>query len=345
MFKFLNGDILNDFSEAIVNTVNCVGVMGKGIALQIKEKYPENFKFYKKHCDLKEVKIGKMLVYKSDDLIGSKFIINFPTKEHWKEYSKYEYIINGLKDLRKVIIENNIKSIAIPPLGCGNGGLEWNIIKQYIIETLSDLNANINVYEPNIEKDIMFKNEITEKQAIIYSLYKNYIANKIRLDDEIYINNLESQKLSYFLQETGCNLGLTYEKYIFGPYSEQLLCILNSMNNFLIYGFNKNIKTPYLSRIVVNEEKNNDVFNYLNKIDDNYKSKIEKVFNLINGFSGSFDLELLASIHYLIKYENSNDLYSVIKNLHNWNDRKKKIFSNLKTIEIAYNIVFNWMKS
>jgi len=345
MLKFLNGDILNDFSEAIVNTVNCVGIMGRGIALQIKEKYPDNFKFYKKYCDSKDVKVGKMLVYKTNNLLGLKFIINFPTKEHWKEYSKYEYISSGLKDLRRVIIENNIKSIAIPPLGCGNGGLEWNVVKQYIIEDLSDLNININVYEPNIEKNLMAKDEITEKQAMVYLLYKNYIENKIRLNDEIYISNLESQKLPYFLQEAGYNLDLNFKKYIFGPYSEQLLNILNSMNNSLIRGFNKNIKTPNLSKIVIIEGKNNDVLNCLNRTDNDYKSKINKVFKLINGFSGSFDLELLASIHYLIRYEKNNNLDSIIKNLHSWNDRKKKIFSNLKTVEIAYNIVNNWMNS
>lgn len=144
MIIFKDGDIFKDTSEAIVNAVNCVGVMGKGIALKFKENYPNNYTIYKTACDHKEVKIGKMFVYKE----SNKLIINFPTKEHWRNDSKLEYIEEGLKDLVKVLQSLNIESIAMPAIGCGSGGLNWNRVKKTIEKYLTDVDMNIVVYSP-----------------------------------------------------------------------------------------------------------------------------------------------------------------------------------------------------
>lgn len=145
------GNLLSENVEALTNTVNCVGIMGKGIALQFKQAYPENFKEYKKACDKKEVAIGKMFVFKLEQLIGIKYIINFSTKNHWKERSRLKYIINGLDDLVEVIKKYNIKSIAIPPLGCGNGGLNWNDVKPLITRKLGHLSdVRIVIFEPSL---------------------------------------------------------------------------------------------------------------------------------------------------------------------------------------------------
>jgi O-acetyl-ADP-ribose deacetylase (regulator of RNase III) len=129
MLTYKKGDILKEQTEAIVNTVNTVGVMGKGIALQFKERYPENYRIYKKACEEDKVETGKMFVTETGQLLNPHYIINFPTKEHWRNPSKMEYITEGLKDLVKVISDKNINSIALPPLGCGNGGLEWQKVK------------------------------------------------------------------------------------------------------------------------------------------------------------------------------------------------------------------------
>lgn len=148
MFKYLqNQNIFNLNTEAVINTVNCVGVMGKGLALQFKQKFPENFKVYKKKCINGEINIGKMFIFNNGLINKPKFIINFPTKKHWREKSQLAYIEKGLQDLKKVIIDYKIKSISIPPLGCGLGGLKWKDVKNLIIESLSDLDICIVLYE------------------------------------------------------------------------------------------------------------------------------------------------------------------------------------------------------
>src|SRR5690349_14003605 len=129
---FKSGDLFLDKSEALVNTVNCVGVMGKGVALEFKHRWPENYKAYKKACDAKVLRPGNMLIFELTNLFGkneTKFIVNFPTKDHWRAKSKLEYISEGLDALVSDIKKYRIKSIALPPLGCGNGGLDWDTVR------------------------------------------------------------------------------------------------------------------------------------------------------------------------------------------------------------------------
>jgi len=148
MIKYKKGNILKDNSEAIVNLVNCIRVMGKGLALQFKKKYPENFEVYAKACKNNEVNIGKMFVFDRNEDINPKYIINFPTKKHWRGKSKIEFIDLGLEDLVKVIEIYSIKSIAIPLPGSGLGGLDWNVVNLKIEDYLKGLDCDIMVYEP-----------------------------------------------------------------------------------------------------------------------------------------------------------------------------------------------------
>src|SRR5690606_23173423 len=125
MISYVVGNILDSHAEALVNTVNTDGVMGKGIALQFKKEFPSNYKEYREAWKNKQIGIGRLLVSKDSNLnLGEKAIINFPTKTSWRKPSEYEYIEKGLDHLVRLIHENGIKSIAIPPLGAGNGGLE-----------------------------------------------------------------------------------------------------------------------------------------------------------------------------------------------------------------------------
>ena len=150
MIEFKMGDIFESDAEALVNTVNCVGIMGRGIALQFKNKYPENFRAYQQACKQEIVKPGKMFVFETEQLVLPKWIINFPTKRHWRGKSRIEDIESGLIDLVNVIQEKNIHSIAIPPLGAGLGGLDWEQVRSYIENALSHVkNVKIFVYEPN----------------------------------------------------------------------------------------------------------------------------------------------------------------------------------------------------
>jgi O-acetyl-ADP-ribose deacetylase (regulator of RNase III) len=146
--KFIAGNIFESDAEALVNTVNTVGVMGKGLALQFKERFPANYKFYVAACKNEEVKIGKMFITPTNSFMNPKWIINFPTKKHWMNNSRYEFIEAGLDDLVTQIEKLNIQSIAIPPLGAGQGGLNWDKVKELIQLKLGHLNIEITVFEP-----------------------------------------------------------------------------------------------------------------------------------------------------------------------------------------------------
>jgi len=148
MIQFLKGNLFDSTSDILVNTVNTVGVMGKGIALEFKNRYPKNFQLYRGAYLRGELEIGKLFITKEN----SKLIINLPTKEHWRNKSKYSYVAEGLEALKFYLKSNpNLKSISIPALGCSNGGLDWNVVKEMIVENLSDLNLDIYVFEPNLQ--------------------------------------------------------------------------------------------------------------------------------------------------------------------------------------------------
>jgi O-acetyl-ADP-ribose deacetylase (regulator of RNase III) len=149
MIEFVTGDLLKSEADALVNAVNCVGVMGRGIALQFKSAFPENFKAYAAACKREEVQPGHMFVFETGRLTPPRFIINFPTKRHWRDNSRMEDIDAGLADLVGVIRDKEIRSIAVPPLGSGLGGLDWRAVRPRIEHALEGLNdVRVLVYEP-----------------------------------------------------------------------------------------------------------------------------------------------------------------------------------------------------
>ena len=149
MIEYCRGNLLEADAEALVNTVNTQGVMGKGLALAFKKTFPENFQAYAQACQSDQVETGKMFITEQQALLGPRWIINFPTKQHWRAPSKLEWIDQGLADLKKILTENQILSVAIPPLGCGLGGLDWQLVKPRIEGTLADLaSTRILIYEP-----------------------------------------------------------------------------------------------------------------------------------------------------------------------------------------------------
>src|SRR5215813_9310019 len=147
MIEYRAGDILETDAEALVNTVNCVGIMGRGIALQFKNAYPENFRVYEAACDRGEVQPGRMFVFETRQMTNPKYIINFPTKRHWRGKSRIEDIEAGLKALQHEIQKRGIRSIALPALGSGLGGLDWRDVRPRIDEALSDLDVQVIVFE------------------------------------------------------------------------------------------------------------------------------------------------------------------------------------------------------
>ena len=236
MIKYLKGDLLSSKAQALVNTVNTVGVMGKGIALQFKKRFPHNFKIYKKACDEGTFSVGQVLVVEDSNLMQEKIIINFPTKKHWRGNSKYEYIETGLSALKEAIRNYNIKSVAIPPLGCGHGGLEWGKVKVLIEDALKDLDCEIEVYTPNEHIKAILQKENTSKEvkltpARAMLLYLMFQYEAMGEQSSLFVAN----KLAWFLQRSGEKLKLKFKAHHYGPYATQVNHVLLHHINVLIH--------------------------------------------------------------------------------------------------------------
>ncbi|WP_244406181.1 type II toxin-antitoxin system antitoxin DNA ADP-ribosyl glycohydrolase DarG [Methylocella silvestris] len=217
MIEFITGDILRADVEALVNTVNCVGIMGRGIALQFKNDFPENFKAYEAACKREEVQPGEMFVFETRTMTNPKFIINFPTKRHWRGKSRMEDIDSGLKALVEEIRVRGIRSIAIPPLGSGLGGLNWADVRPRIVEALRSLNdLKVMVFEPN-SAPVATKScdvpNMTAGRAALVVLMHRYLGGLM----DPFVTLIEVQKLMYFMQEAGEPLRLNYIKHHYGP--------------------------------------------------------------------------------------------------------------------------------
>ncbi len=335
MIKFLTGDLLKANAEALVNTVNTVGVMGKGIALQFKEAFPYNNKVYVQACKEKSLAPGMMLaVWDSNLLYGRKLVINFPTKTHWRQPSKYEYIEKGLIALKELILKENINSIAIPPLGAGNGGLDWDIVKPMITNALSDLEIDIQIYEPNAAiKEILQKQEApkevkltTARASLLYSLFAFESFGE-------YSSLFAANKLAYFLQRMGQDLKLDFKAHHYGPYAIGVEKVLYYLNGSFIFGLEQGDAKPF-EPLRLNYEKWEIVENYVKNMGADEQSRLQKMLYFLQNFTSELSLEILSTVDLIIA---QNPKYTV-KEVQNaiWTERKKKLF-NEESIERAYN--------
>ena len=234
------GDILAADVEALVNSVNCVGIMGRGIALQFKNAFPDNFKAYAAACKRQEVQPGKMFVFETHTITNPKYIINFPTKRHWRGKSRIEDIDSGLKSLATEIKSRHIRSIAIPPLGSGLGGLNWLDVRARIKSKLQDLlNVDVLVYEPTGAPDAETiartrrVPKMTPGRAALVELIHRYLGGLL----DPFVTLLEVHKLMYFMQEAGQPLKLRYSKASYGPYAENLRHVLHAIEGHLVSGY------------------------------------------------------------------------------------------------------------
>ncbi len=338
MITYKTGDIFKEDAEAIVNTVNCVGVMGRGIALQFKKRFPENFKGYAAACKHKEVVPGKMFVHDTGSWIGLRYIINFPSKRHWRGASRMEDIESGLQDLVKVIEERNIKSIALPPLGCGVGGLDWNEVRTRIENALSQVSdVEIIVFEPKgaPEAEKMVKNrkvpDMTPGRAALVELVHRYLAGLL----DPFVTLLEVHKLMYFLQESGEPLRLNYTKNIYGPYSENLRHVLHAGEGHLLTGYADGGDRPDKElKLVPGAHEDASKFLLEHK---QTKQHFDRVSQLVEGFESPFGMELLATVHWITTKEDAQSIDQVVTKCHQWNERKKQFTP--RQIELAYNVL------
>jgi O-acetyl-ADP-ribose deacetylase (regulator of RNase III) len=335
MIKYKTGNLLDSETEALVNTVNTVGVMGKGIALQFKNMFPNNFKLYVNACKNKEVKVGKLLITEEEALLsGKRIIINFPTKTNWRLPSEYQYIESGLAELVKVIKENNIKSIAIPPLGSGNGGLDWNKVKQILEKHLSNLDCEIFIYEPSAAIQEVLKKErikLTPARAMLLSVLYELVRNGE------FVSEFSSEKIAYFLQRFGAReiFKLEFQPDFYGPYSGKVKHVLYYLNGSYIMGYSSKDKKPF-EELGLIPDAESEVNEFLNKPENaTHKKTVEKTKSFLTGFYSPFGLELLSTIDFIISEKNAKTSEAITLELENWSDRKKTLFTNQKFIQIA----------
>lgn len=324
MIEFRQGNLLEADADALVNTGNCVGVMGKGIALQFKQAYPDNFRAYEKACKRGEVHLGRMVVF-SLGKSAPRYIINFPTKDHWKAKSKLDDVRTGLADLIEVIQANGITSIAVPPLGCGNGGLDWDAVYPLIKAAFAAIPAvKVLLYAPQAAPaaetmPIATKQpKMTRGRALLVKLIDLYRSPGYRL------TKIEVQKLACFLQEAGENLKLNFVKHTFGPYAENLNHALKDMEGHLLRGFGDRTANSSIFPLPGAVDKADDFL----KDEPEANVRLERVAELIAGFETPYGMELLATIHWVAKEDNAaaKDATVATTGVHRWNERKKKLF-------------------
>lgn len=331
----VQGDLLqqNDV-DAIVNTVNCVGVMGKGIALQFKKKWPANFKAYADACKSGDVRPGKMFVYDAGALATPKYVVNFPTKDHWRGKSQIEFIQSGLQDLTRLVRELNIHSIAVPPLGCGNGGLVWDNVKVLIEEAFADLpDVDVRLFAPGQSpraKDIAVKTErprMTPGRAAILKVLETYRTLNYGL------SKIEVQKLAYFLQNAGENLRLNFMKNQYGPYADQLRHALDRMDGHFIRGVGDGVVESEIEPIPEALVEADQFI--ISQENPKLVEHVNRVRELIEGFQSPYGMELLSTVHWVAIYENAQTVEQATESIHNWNERKRNIM-NSEHIKIAW---------
>lgn len=322
MIQYVNGNLLQANVEALINTVNCVGIMGKGIALQFKQAFPENFDAYAKACQQQQVQVSSMFVFNTGAMLNPRFIINFPTKKHWRGKSELIFIEQGLIDLKKVIQDYQIKSIAIPPLGCGNGGLDWEIVKSLIEHSLSDLtDVEIYVYAPTgtPASDQMpintRKPKMTRARALLIKLIERYADQGYRL------SLLEIQKLAYFIQEAGEPLKLNFQPHHYGPYAENLNHVLQHIEGHFIRGYGDRNSKP---EIYLLDEAIQTAEAFLQD-DQSAQMRLNQVAQLIEGFETPYGMELLATVHWISKTQSTQSLDDIQQAIQLWSNRKANL--------------------
>ncbi|MBX9772071.1 MAG: macro domain-containing protein [Candidatus Obscuribacterales bacterium] len=337
MIEVTFGNLLERDAEALINTVNCVGVMGKGIALQFKRAYPENFKAYELACKHKEVQIGKMFVYSTGSFVNPRFIINFPTKDHWRSPSKIEYIEKGLDDLVQWLEEHKIHSVAMPPLGCGNGGLEWMEVYQLVVKAF-EKNPEIKVYlfsplgAPAADKmpvNTKRPNMSVGRAAVLT------LANRYQLMDiSEEITQIVLQKLSYFLQSSGFDLRLNFQKGTYGPYAENLNHVLQVMEGHFIRGYGD--RSSIDGSIEILPDCINEATAVLNST-SGLAEHTARVLELIEGFNSEYLLELLSTVHWIAHHdpEGAADYAKIAPQVKEWSVRKSKLFGS-DDIKVAW---------
>lgn len=338
MIEYIRGNILHSEAEALVNTVNCVGVMGRGIALQFKNAYPDNFKAYVSACQRSDVQPGRMFVFATGELGNPKHIINFPTKRHWRAKSRMEDIEAGLTDLARVIERLDIRSVAIPPLGSGLGGLRWEDVKPRIERALQLFSkTQVFIYEPvgaPTSDTMIHKGEppkMTAGRAALVVLISRYLRGL--LDPSVSL--LEVHKLMYFLQEAGEPLRLRFKAAHYGPYAENLRHVLSAIEGHFVTGYADGGDAPdKILELVPGAQ--DDASQFLGAHEAT-RSRFDRVADLVQGFESPFGLELLSTVHWITRTHGARSTDEIAQHVYAWSERKRRFTP--RQIDLAMNVL------
>jgi O-acetyl-ADP-ribose deacetylase (regulator of RNase III) len=339
--EFTQGNLLEADVEAVVNTVNTVGVMGKGIALMFKERFPENYEEYRKACKAGKVNTGELFITHSPELGGPQWVVNFPTKENWRNPTKMEWVESGLVKLREFIQDEKVRSIALPPLGCGNGGLSWPDVRPKIEAALGDLEGvRVVVFEPTAKYQNVAKKKGVEKltpaRALIAELIRRYWVLGIEC------TLLEIQKLAWFLERSIARLGLDdpmdlrFQADRYGPYAQRLTHLLDSLDGSYLHCDKRLSDAGPMDTIWFEESKRQTVDLYLRSAEaKQFLPALEATETFIDGFQSPLGLELLATVDWLISREGAEaSVEGIRRALDGWPagaqaaERKQRLFDD-----------------
>jgi O-acetyl-ADP-ribose deacetylase (regulator of RNase III) len=328
MIEYTRGNLLRADAEALVNTVNCVGAMGKGIALQFKQAFPENYGAYAKACKAKEVQPGRMFIHDTGSMVNPRYIINFPTKRHWRGQSRMEDVEAGLKALVSDVQRLGIASIAVPPLGCGYGGLRWAEVQSRIEAAFAELpEVTVLLYKPQGAPEPQARPVNTERpkltpaRALFIRLMQQYTELSYRL------TQLEIQKLAYFMQEAGEPLRLQYTAGTYGPYADNLNKVLELLEGHFIQGYSGSRAPDVELKLLPGAVEEADAF--LADFPESL-SHFEKATAVIEGFETPYGMELLSSVHWVAKHTDTpaQSAEEAVHAIYEWNTRKANMFKS-----------------
>lgn len=335
MIREMHGNLLHAEADALVNTVNTVGVMGKGIALQFKRAYPDNFRDYVSACRRGEVRTRKVFVHETGQVRPPYYIINFPTKTHWRGVAKLEDVEFGLSDLRRVIQELNIKSIVLPPLGCGNGGLEWSEVRERIEAALGNLeDVDVAVFPPEGVPSAEAmpvrtrRPRMTVARAALLLAFDRYIqlSDQAALSMDGKFSIIEAQKVVYFLQEAGWSSKHEFVPSYYGPYSQTVDQLISSLEGHFIYGYGDGA-TGSKAVLQLDERALNDAHALMNS-DVQFFAVLDRFVELVEGFEFPYGIELLSTVHYVANRteEKPATVEKVVASIASWSARKRRLF-------------------
>ncbi len=337
--RYEHGDLLAAPAEAVVNTVNTRGVMGKGIALQVKQRWPEVDRAYRAASTRGDVVLGRMHVVErrvlGDD--GPRVVINFPTKDHWRSRSKLADVEAGLVDLRATIEKLDLRSIAIPPLGCGNGGLDWADVRPLIEAALSDLSdVDVIIYPP--------EGAPAADQMVIGTAAPGMtptLAGLVRLvagywPDVLGITDIEVQKLAYFLGVRRPVLRLRFAKGPYGPYCDDLHHVLQRAEGHYLRGYGDRSRRPWEPGPLEVVPGAVEAADKVVRAEAAFGDDLQAVTTLIDGFEGAWGLELLSTVHWVgTEPDGATNPAEARERIGRWSARKNRLFPESE-IEAAW---------